>query len=120
MLCEWGGERIARKNNLIRDGLYYNCSSGALGPTSEGRPVDILLADWTGGKDTALDIMVVDPLKQPSLTSSHWPCSQKDLKRQSDEVYRFMLPCIYMILNVFANCSAWSKLKLRLRTKGEH
>ena len=78
VFCEWGGERIARKTNLIRDGLFNNCISGALLPTSEdrdilprteARPVDILLADWTGGKDTALDITVEDPLNQQSLAT---------------------------------------------------
>ena len=69
--CGWGGERIAR-HNLIRDVLYNSCSSAALGPTredrallpgTEARPADILLPYWSGGKDTALDITVVNPLQ---------------------------------------------------------
>ena len=65
----WGGERISR-HNLIRDVLYNTCSSAALGPTREDRallpgteekPADILLPGWSGGKDTALDITVVNP-----------------------------------------------------------
>ena len=69
--CGWGGERIGR-HNLIRDVLFSACSSAALGPTredrallpgTESRPADILLPGWTGGKDTALDITVVNPLQ---------------------------------------------------------
>ena len=71
MSCGWGGEKIAR-HNLIRDVLFNTCSSAALGPTredrallpgTEGRPADILLPSWSGGKDTALDITVVNPLQ---------------------------------------------------------
>ena len=69
--CGWGGERIAR-HNLIMDVLFNTCVSAALGPTredralfpgTEARPTDILLPSWSGGKDTALDITVVNPLQ---------------------------------------------------------
>ena len=76
--CGWGGERIAR-HNLIRDVLYNTCSSAALGPTredrailpgTEARPADILLPGWSGGKDTALDITVVNPLQTAFINQS--------------------------------------------------
>ena len=65
------GERIARHNHL-RDALYHTAVSAALAPTKEGRallpgtdarPADVLISNWTGGKDTALDVTVVNPLQ---------------------------------------------------------
>ena len=35
----------------------------ALLPGTEARPADILLPHWTGGRDTALDITVINPLQ---------------------------------------------------------
>ena len=76
--CGWGGERISR-HNLIRDVLYNTCSSAALGPTredrallpgTEARPADILLPGWSGGRDTALDITVVNPLQTQFINQS--------------------------------------------------
>ena len=78
MSCGWGGERIAR-HYLIRDVLYNTCSSAALGPTredralipgTESRPADILLPGWSGGRDTALDITVVNPLQTAFIDQS--------------------------------------------------
>ena len=66
-------------HNLIRDVLYNACSSAALGPTREDRallpgteakPADILLPGWSGGKDTALDITVVNPLQTQFINQS--------------------------------------------------
>ena len=76
--------RIAR-HNLIRDVLYNTCISAALGPTreerallpgTEAKPADILLPGWSGGKDTALDVTVVNPLhtkyiNQSAVVSGH-------------------------------------------------
>ena len=59
--------------------LYNACSSAALGPTREDRallpgteakPADILLPGWSGGKDTALDITVVNPLQTQFINQS--------------------------------------------------
>ena len=69
--CGWGVERIA-KHSLIRDLLHNTCSSAGLRPTrenqallpcTEARPTDILLPGWSWGKDTVLDIKVVNPLQ---------------------------------------------------------
>ena len=69
--CGSEGERIARHNHL-RDALYHTAVSAALAPTKEGRallpgtdarPADVLISNWTGGKDTALDVTVVNPLQ---------------------------------------------------------
>ena len=76
--CGWGGERISRYN-LIRDILFNTCSAAALGPAREDRallpgteakPADILLPGWSGGKDTALDITVVNPLHTAYINQS--------------------------------------------------
>ena len=69
--CAIGGERIA-KHNHVRDALFEAAAQAALGPQKEppgllpgcdDRPADILLPFWSQGKDTALDITVVNPLQ---------------------------------------------------------
>ena len=69
--CAIGGERIA-KHNHVRDALFQAAAQAALGPQkeppgllpgSDDRPADILLPIWSQGKDTALDITVVNPLQ---------------------------------------------------------
>ena len=69
--CGYQGERTARHNHL-RDILYHTAVSAALGPTredralipgTEARPADVLIPNWTGGKDTALDVTVINPLQ---------------------------------------------------------
>ena len=56
----------------MRNALYNTCTQACLGPTREDRalipgsnakPADVLIPSWTGGKDTALDITVVNPLQ---------------------------------------------------------
>ena len=69
--CGSEGERIARHNQL-RDVLYQTAVSASLAPTKEdrallpgtdARPADVFIPCWTHGKDTALDITVVNPLQ---------------------------------------------------------
>ena len=69
--CGSGGERIA-KHNHVRDAIFAAAAQAALGPRKEpggllpgtdDRPADVLLPYWTQGKDTALDITVVNPLQ---------------------------------------------------------
>ena len=76
--CGWGGERIFR-HNMIRDCLFTTCATACLGPRKEvralipgtdARPADIFLSGWSGGKDTALDVTVVNPLQQQYLHPS--------------------------------------------------
>ena len=56
----------------MSDALYNIASQACLGPTredralipgSEARPADVLILNWTHGKDTALDVTVVNPLQ---------------------------------------------------------
>ena len=69
--CGYEGERISRHNHL-RDAIYSTAVQACLGPTreeralipgSEAKPADVLIPNWSGGKDTALDITVVNPLQ---------------------------------------------------------
>ena len=71
ILCGTDGERIARHNHL-RDALYSTAAAAALGPLreerallpgSDKRPADVYLPNWSGGRDTALDVTVVNPLR---------------------------------------------------------
>ena len=74
----YGGERIAR-HDAIRDCLYATCTQAGLGPTredralipgNEARPADLFLPRWTAGRDTALDITVVNPLSATYVNQS--------------------------------------------------
>ena len=69
--CGYAGERIARHDRL-RDALFSAAQQGCLGPTredrallpgSDSRPADVLIPNWTRGRDTALDVTVVNPLQ---------------------------------------------------------
>ena len=69
--CGYEGERIARHDHL-RNALFSTCVQACLGPSREDRalipgsnnkPADLLIPSWTGGKDTAIDITVVNPLQ---------------------------------------------------------
>ena len=69
--CGYEGERISRHNHL-RDAIYSTAVQACLGPTreeralipgSEAKPADVLIPNWSGGRDTALDITVVNPLQ---------------------------------------------------------
>ena len=76
--CAWQGERIARHNSL-RDTLHSTAVAASLAPTKEGRfllpgqggkPADILVPHWTGGKDTAYDVTVINPLQTAEVTGA--------------------------------------------------
>ena len=69
--CGIGGERIARHNH-VRDALVQSAVQAGLGPTrepdgllpgSDDRPADLLIPFWSGGRDTAIDFTVVNPLQ---------------------------------------------------------
>ena len=70
--CSGNGDRIAHHNNL-RDVLFNAAQSAALGPRKEAlglvpnsgaRPADILLPNWSHGRQAALDVAVISPLQQ--------------------------------------------------------
>ena len=73
--CAIGGERIS-KHNHVRDAIFKAAVEAGLGPVrepdgllpgSDDRPADVLIPIWTEGRDTALDITVVNPLQQALL-----------------------------------------------------
>ena len=72
MCCGTGGERIARHNHLS-DAIFDTAAAAGLGPVKEGRfllpgcdrrPADVLLHNWAQGRDAALDVTVVTPMRQ--------------------------------------------------------
>ena len=75
MCCGTGGERIARHNHL-RDAVFQTAVAAGLGPSKEGRfllpgddrrPADVLIPNWAGGRDAALDLTVVTPIQAQTL-----------------------------------------------------
>ena len=78
MCCGFGGERISRHYHL-RDTLYKTAVAAGLGPVKEGRallpaddrrPADILVPNWTGRRDAALDVTVVTPLQTATVAEA--------------------------------------------------
>ena len=69
--CGNQGERIARHDSL-RDAIFVVTQTACLGaskeerdllPDTQARPGDVLIPHWTGGRDTALDMTVINPLQ---------------------------------------------------------
>ena len=60
----------------MRDAIFLTASNAALGPVKEGRfllpgadrrPADVLIPNWTGGQDTALDVTVTSSLQDATV-----------------------------------------------------
>ena len=60
------------RHNNLRDALFDTAVAAGLGPVREGRfllpgndrrPADVLIRNWVGGKDAALDVTVVTPIQ---------------------------------------------------------
>ena len=71
LCCGSGGERISH-HNALRDAIFETAVAAGLGPVKEGRfllpgndrrPADVLVPNWTGGKDAAMDVKVTPPIK---------------------------------------------------------
>ena len=63
IVCGSHGERIARHNQVAASAnLAPRKEENALLPGTSARPADVLIPNWTGGRDTALDVTVVSPL----------------------------------------------------------
>ena len=43
--------------------FFIHLACGALLPDTQVRPADVLIPHWTGGRDTALDVTVINPLQ---------------------------------------------------------
>ena len=75
LCCGSGGERISH-HNALRDAIFETAVAAGLGPVKEGRfllpgndrrPADVLVPNWTGGKDAAMDVKVTTPIKVTSM-----------------------------------------------------
>ena len=84
------GERIARHNQL-RDALYAAAASAnlaplrelrALIPESDSRPADVLIPRYTNGKDTCIDVTVINSCRL-------------DLLQRSSEIAGFALNHVF-------------------------
>ena len=40
-------------------------------PGTDARPADVLIPHWTGGRTTALDVTVINPVRQAATTPGH-------------------------------------------------
>ena len=75
LCCGHYGERITR-HNRIRDHIFSVAVAAALGPVREGRflipgtdrrPADVFIPRWSGGRDAALDVTVINPLQEATV-----------------------------------------------------
>jgi hypothetical protein len=76
--CGGNGDRITRHNTL-RDIIFSVASSASVSPRKEvpslipdstSRPADLFLPSWSGGKPTAMDVTVINPLQQLTLSEA--------------------------------------------------
>ena len=74
--CGGNGDRISH-HNAIRDVLFNAAQSAALAPTREApglvlsslsRPANVLLLNWSQSRPDALDVHVISPMQQLTLT----------------------------------------------------
>ena len=75
LCCGKEGERIAR-HNALRDALHSTSAAASLGPSKEvrfllpgndQRPADAFLPYWSGGRDTAWEVTVTNPLQRATV-----------------------------------------------------
>ena len=66
------GENASVGTTPKRDAIFETAVAAGLGPVKEGRfllpgndrrPADVLVPNWTGGKDAAMDVKVTTPIK---------------------------------------------------------
>ena len=78
MCCGAGGERISRHNSL-RDAVYETAVAAGLRPVREGRfllpgtdrrPADVLVPNWAGGKDAAMDVTTITPIQAATMLAA--------------------------------------------------
>ena len=93
--CGTDGEKISRHNQL-RDALFATAASAALSPAREERallpggdkrPADVFLPHWSGGRDTALDVTVINPFRN-DLLEKEADCPGYALKHAHDRKVR--------------------------------
>ena len=76
--CGGNGDRIMRHNSL-REFLFLAAQAAALAPRREvpslvpdscSRPADVYLPSWTRGRPAAVDVTVISPLQQLTLSET--------------------------------------------------
>ena len=69
IVCSASGDRIWR-HNAVRDQVFHTCKAAHLSPqiesrvnfTSQHRPADVLLPNWSCGRPLAIDVTITSPL----------------------------------------------------------
>ena len=78
MTCRGNGDMIQRYDSL-RDILYTSAQSGALAPRKEvssfiissmSHPADVYLPCWSHGQPAVLDVSVIPPVQQLTVTEA--------------------------------------------------
>ena len=128
MCCGTGGERIARHNHL-RDAVFQTAVAAGLGPTREGRfllpgddrrPADVLVPNWAGGRDAAMDLTVVTPIQaqtmpQAAFTPGHalTHAYERKMRGAEEDCRRQGIAFIPMAVESFGgwHCAAEAEVK---------
>ena len=72
-------DSLLEGHNHLRDALFDTAVAAGLGPTKEGRfllpddgrrPADVLVPNWAGGRDAAMDVTVVNPLQGATIAQA--------------------------------------------------
>ena len=67
------------RHNHLRDALYETAVAAGLGPTKEGRfflsgedrrLADVLISNWAGGRDAALDVTMINGLQEATMAEA--------------------------------------------------
>ena len=123
-VCPVSGDRIKR-HNAIRDCFFDSCSAACWGPIKEKpfllpgsseKPADILIPNYSGGKDLAIDFAVTCPLqskylRDSAITSGH-ACNSYALEIKSNNfeqrVQQQNMEYLPIILETFGGFSSES------------
>ena len=73
----YGDQKQCESRHInLRDAVYDTAVAAGLGPVREGRfllpgtdrrPADVLVPNWVGGKDAAMDVTVITPLQAATM-----------------------------------------------------
>ena len=121
--CAIGGERIS-KHNHVRDAIFKAAVEAGLGPVrepdgllpgSDDRPADVLIPIWTEGRDTALDITVVNPLQQALVAraseegdSAVEHAHKAKLRKYEERCDAEAITFLPLAVDTFGGCTRWA------------
>jgi hypothetical protein len=127
--CAIGGERNSR-HNYLRDVVFQSSQQAHLGPLKEpdgllpgldDRPADILLRYWTRGKDTAIDITVVNALQAAHVQQVAENGSKAVESAHNDKVRKYQERCsqegIEFVAMAVDTFGGWHPVALKTLTK---